>query len=222
VRSGTNGITLFEAYDIQVPARYPTQTVQLGLPGKHNIQNALAAVLAVEASFPTTCDPLALATFKPPGRRFELRGDIKGIAVIDDYAHNPMSIRAVLEAARQRYLGREIWAVWQPHTYSRTQALLNAFINSFDHADHVFITDIYAARESPIPGMTSASVVAAMQHPDVRLTPTFADTVAILKAEVTSPAVVLVMSAGDAPQISTDYISYLQTRANAETSQSLE
>lgn len=215
VRSGRSNFTLFEV-DIHRWGN-SAQTVQLGLSGKHNIQNALAALLAVEFTFPNRCDVQALATFRPTARRFELRADINGIAIIDDYAHNPMSIRAVLEAAQQRYPERELWAVWQPHTYSRTQALFNDFTKAFGLADHVLITNIYAARESPIPGVTSASVVNAIKHPDVHLAPTFADAVAVLSGEVRAPAVVLIMSAGDAPQVGIDYLSYLQTKANAET-----
>ncbi|MBZ0286783.1 MAG: UDP-N-acetylmuramate--L-alanine ligase, partial [Anaerolineae bacterium] len=104
--------------------------VSLGIPGRHNIQNALAACSVVNMpdfglghTFPEAAK--ALESFEPTARRFELRADVGGIAVIDDYAHNPMSIRATLDAARQRYPDRELWAVWQPHTYSRTQALFD-------------------------------------------------------------------------------------------------
>ena len=105
-----------------------------------------------------------------------------------------------------------MWVVWQPHTYSRTQALFNDFVTAFTLADHVLITDIYAARETPLPGVTSAAVMAAMQHPDVRHTPTLDDVVAVLTAEVQSPAVVLIMSAGDAPAIGIEYLKVLQAR----------
>jgi UDP-N-acetylmuramate--alanine ligase len=132
------------------------------------------------------------------------------IAIIDDYAHNPMSIRATLDAARQRYPDRTVWAVWQPHTYSRTQALMDDFVKAFDVADHVLITDVYAAREQPIPGVTGTAVVERMSHPDARHASTFADVVAILRAEVKPPAVVLILSAGDAPQIGIDYLQVLR------------
>jgi UDP-N-acetylmuramate--alanine ligase len=183
--------------------------VRLNLPGRHNIQNALAAcivanLLSIGPSFPKAAT--ALESFKSTARRFEIRADVGEIAVVDDYAHNPMSIRAVLEAARQRYPGRTIWAVWQPHTFSRTQALMPDYVKAFDAADHVLVTDIYAARESPIEGVTSAAVVKAMKHPDARHTATFEDTVKVLSAEVKAPAVILIMSAGDAPQIGIEYL----------------
>lgn len=137
-------------------------------------------------------------------------GEVGDIAVISDYAHNPMSIRAVLDAAKQRYPEREIWAVWQPHTYSRTAALLDDFVNAFPLADHVLVTDIYAAREQPMPGVTSEAVVAKMQHPDARHTPTFADAAAALREAVKPPAAVIIMSAGDAPQIGEAYLRALR------------
>jgi UDP-N-acetylmuramate--alanine ligase len=139
-----------------------------------------------------------------------VRADVNGIAIVDDYAHNPMSIRAVIEAAKQRYPERDVWAVWQPHTYSRTQALFDQFVTAFDEAEHVLITDIYAAREAPNEGVSSALVVAAMKHPDVRHTPTFADAVAVLRDNVQVPAVIVIMSAGDAPEIGVQYLKLLE------------
>ena len=132
--------------------------------------------------------------------------------MIDDYAHHPLKIRAALEAARSRYPDREIWAVWQPHTYSRTQVLWDDFTHAFADADHVLMTDIYAAREQPIAGITGAAIAAALDHPDARFVPTFAEAVDLLDAEVKSPAAILIMSAGDAPQIGVDS---LKKRSNA-------
>jgi UDP-N-acetylmuramate--alanine ligase len=234
----SKGITTF-TFKMNSPGKIIGK-VKLQSPGNHNVQNALAALVAVGCTKISLIgitkvleiddqDILkSLSTFKSTARRFDLRADMGGIAVIDDYAHNPMSIRATLDAARQRYPDRELWAVWQPHTYSRTQALFDDFAKSFDAADHVLITDIYAARENPIPGVTSARIVDAInQHTQdlfpslrsgegagvgifARHTPTFADTVAVLRAEVKSPAVILIMSAGDAPQIGIDYLQSLQ------------
>lgn len=195
-------------------------TVRLPVPGRHNILNAVAALLATNAvgawksgvgvSFLEAAK--ALESFIPPARRFEVRADVNGIAIVDDYAHNPMSIRAVLEAARQRYPERDIWAVWQPHTYSRTQALWDDFKTAFALADHVLVTDIYAAREQPVEGVNSAALAAVMPHPDARHTPAFADAVNALCEGVTAPAAIIIMSAGDAPQIGVDYLKRLEAR----------
>lgn len=210
IHTDNEGFTAFEVIfhsEHGIPAR-------IRLPGRHNVQNALAALLV---SPPVADAPMfyaglpALESFKPAGRRFDVRAEVNGIAVIDDYAHHPTAIRVTLEAARQRYPGRAIWAVWQPHTYSRTQALMEDYLNAFGQADHVLITDIYAARENPVPGVSSAAVVEAMKHPDVRHTATFEDTIRLLSEEVKSPAVILIMSAGDAPQIGIEYLKRLQT-----------
>jgi UDP-N-acetylmuramate--alanine ligase len=195
-------------------AKKPHAAVRLPLPGQHNVRNALAACLAASSA----CDPAlkaervaeALRSFKPAARRFEVRAEMNGIAVIDDYAHNPMSIRAVLEAARQRYPNRAIWAVWQPHTYSRTQALFGDFITAFDQADHVLVTEIYAARESPVIGVSGAAVAAAIRHPSARYTATFVEAVRVLTGEVCAPAAVIIMSAGDASQIGAAYANWLR------------
>ncbi len=186
--------------------------ITIPLPGDHNIQNTLAALIACEAAEHLRAEDMAVATqtFKATARRFELRADVGGIAIVDDYAHNPMSIKAVLEAAKQRYTERTVWAVWQPHTYSRTQALFDQFVTAFGEADHVLVTDIYAARETAIEGVSGAAVVAAMTHPDVRHTATFTDAVTILRDHVKAPAVIVIMSAGDAPDIGVQYLKLLQ------------
>ncbi len=188
--------------------------VHIKLPGAHNALNAAAALLAAPGDGRLWDRySIPLATFKPTARRFDLRADVNGIAIVDDYAHNPMSIRAVLEAARGRYPDRAVWAVWQPHTYSRTQALFDQFVTAFDAADHVLITDIYAARENPIPGVSSAGIVEAIQKENIRHTPTFADAVKALREGVQAPAVIIIMSAGDAPQIGIDYLQHIQGEA---------
>lgn len=183
---------------------------RMQVPGLHNVRNAMGAILAATSvGVSQDAAVAAVTTFRGTARRFELKGEVDGIAVIDDYAHHPAKIRATLQAARERYPDRQIWAVWQPHTYSRTQALMDDFLTAFGDADHVLITDIYAAREQPIPGVSAADLAARMDHPDARFVPTFADAVAALEAEVQPPAAVIVMSAGDAPLIGAAFLEYL-------------
>ena len=130
--------------------------LSLPVPGRHNVRNALAA-LAV-ANWHHIKPRLAakmLHDFHGAGRRFEFIGEAGGVIVIDDYAHHPTEVAATLSAARLRYPTRRIWAVFQPHTYSRTQALLQDYAHSFDDADQVLLLDIYAAREKIDLGMHS-------------------------------------------------------------------
>jgi UDP-N-acetylmuramate--alanine ligase len=180
---------------------------RLQIPGLHNVANALAAFAAADSQGVSFADAAkALSSFSGAGRRFDLRGEVGGVGVIDDYAHHPTAIRATLQAARQRYPDRAIWAVWQPHTYTRTQALLSDYATAFADADHVLVTDVYAAREKPLPGVTGEAVVAQFRHPDARLTPTLADAADVLANEVAAPAVIVIMSAGDAPWIGQEFL----------------
>jgi UDP-N-acetylmuramate--alanine ligase len=188
--------------------------VRLNLPGRHNALNAMAALIAsyfAGADLNEAVD--ALASFKGTGRRFELKGEVGGVAVIDDYAHHPTKIRATLQAARSRYPDRQLWAVWQPHTYSRTQALVEDYLDAFADADHVLITEIYAAREAPIPGVDAAEIAERMDHPDARFSGTLDATTDLLDAEVQGDAVVIVMSAGDAPKIGAAFLKRRQGKA---------
>lgn len=184
-------------------------TLALRVPGTHNALNATAAALAASSAAGLTIDVSlgAVASFEGTGRRFDLRADVYGVAVVDDYAHHPTAIRATLEAARQRYPDRDIWAVWQPHTFSRTRALWEEYKAAFAGADHVLVTDIYAAREQPTQGVTSAALVAEMQHVDVRHTGTLQKTAQVLQASVKPGACIIIMSAGDAPQIGVDFLA---------------
>jgi len=128
---------------------------------------------------------------------------------IDDYAHHPTEIQATLAAARQRYPRRQIWAVWQPHTYSRTQSLEERFSQSFKDADHVLVTSIYAARETN-PGYSAEKVVQRMAHPDARYVPDLDTAVATLTAEMQPDDVLLVMSAGDATRITREVFAAIK------------
>lgn len=177
---------------------------RLSVPGAHNVQNALAALIAsAQLGVPTEDALAALATYSGAGRRFEVRGQAGGLTVIDDYAHHPTAITVTLRAARAAYPQATIWAVWQPHTYSRLRALFDAFAAAFppEAADHVLITDVYAAREQQSEGPGIPELVARIAHPDVRHTPTLDSAVEALVAGVQPGDVVLILSAGDAPAI---------------------
>ncbi len=128
--------------------------LELSVPGRHNLQNALAAVAVadeLDVDFATTA--AALKGFQGAERRFERHGEADGVAVVDDYGHHPTEIAAVLAAARTIFSGR-IVVVFQPHRYSRTVQLLDAFGPALRDADDILLTDIYAAGEEPVPGIT--------------------------------------------------------------------
>ena len=138
----------------------------LRIPGRHNVLNAMAAVaVALELEVKPDVIREALATFSGVDRRFQMRGEERGITVIDDYGHHPTEIRATLDGARLCGF-RRIHVLFQPHRYTRTFHLMDEFARSFHQADSVFVLDIYAASEKPIEGVTAE--VAGGAHPPVR------------------------------------------------------
>jgi UDP-N-acetylmuramate--alanine ligase len=130
--------------------------IALPVPGKHNVYNALAATavaLELEISFEKIAE--AFASFKNANRRFQFKGEEKGITVVDDYGHHPTEILATLSAAKNSSGGRRTVVVFQPHRFSRTQELMDEFALSFNNADVLYVLDIYAASEVPIEGITA-------------------------------------------------------------------
>lgn len=201
-------------FDVQVGFGHLRQVVasaRLTVPGLYNVRNALAALAVVDGLgvFIPDAAP-ALRTFASAGRRFELRADVGGVAIIDDYAHHPTAIRVTVEAARQRYPQRMLWVVWQPHMYSRTQRLIDDYATAFAGADHVLVTDIYAAREEPIAGVDAVWAAAQLRDVDARASGSLQHTVRLLRDRVSAPAVILILSAGNAPQIGQDYLASIQ------------
>ena len=135
----------------------------LGVPGHHMVLNALATIgVALELGVEREVIRATLASFTGADRRFQKRGERHGVLVVDDYGHHPTEIAATLKAARQGFPDRRIVAAFQPHRYTRTQALLEEFGQAFFDADKVLVTDIYAAGEPPIPGLSGRSVVEAI------------------------------------------------------------
>jgi UDP-N-acetylmuramate--alanine ligase len=192
--------------------------VSLQVPGEHNVRNALAVMSIVDLlGLSRERAAKALGDFTGTGRRFQLVGEVNGISVFDDYAHHPTEIKATLAGARARYPERRIWAVWQPHTYSRTQTLFLDFSRAFKDADEVIVTEVYASRE-PKQDFTSAEVVSAMPHLSARYVETLNEVSKYLVENLQTGDVVLVLSAGDADQVSLDVIKGLNERQvnNAE------
>lgn len=171
---------------------------RLRVPGMHNVANALAAIIVgLDAGVDFPVIRQALADFGGVGRRFQVKGEVGQVTVIDDYAHHPTEIRATLAAARQRFPGRRLWAVWQPHTYSRTKMYLQQFADSFSAADRVIALDIYPSRETDTLGVDTAVVLQAMQHPNAVHIPRREDAAAYILDRVLPDDVILTLGAGD-------------------------
>ena len=143
---------------------------RLGVPGAHNVSNALAAIaIGLELDVPVDLIRKGLASFTGVERRFHLRGEKAGIMVVDDYGHHPTEIKATLAAAKEGWT-RRLVVLFQPHRYTRTRDLAQEFAQAFGHADLVFVTDVYAAGEPVIPGVTGAKLADTIRsagHPSV-------------------------------------------------------
>lgn len=187
--------------------------VRLRVPGEHNVQNALAAIIvALDLQIEFSQIRASLATFGGVGRRFQVTGEVGGVTIIDDYAHHPTEIRATLSAARQRYQRRRIWAVWQPHTFSRTSLLLSRFAGSFGDADRVIALDIYRSRETDSQGISTSDVVKAMCHPDVVYIPQIDSAVEHLLDRIRPDDVVITLGAGDGNLVGEKLLTALKER----------
>ena len=150
-------------YDIRVPGGAGAGGLELSVPGRHNLQNALAAVaVGLEIGVPFPAIAAALRDFRGAERRYQVRGVAQGVTVVDDYGHHPAEIAAVLRAARDGQPARVV-AVFQPHRFTRTRDLLEDFGPALGLADVVVLTDIYAAGEAPIPGITLEALTDAVR-----------------------------------------------------------
>ena len=170
--------------------------LELNVPGRHNIDNAAAALaVGLHLGLPTAGLLAGLASFAGTGRRFELKGTVHGIRVIDDYGHHPTEIRVTLDAAR-RYAGDgRLLVIFQPHRYSRTQAFMSEFASSLSLADDVTLLEIYAASEKPIAGVSSEVIAQSMTNG--KYIPNFVEATDAL-IEMAKPGdVIMTLGAGD-------------------------
>ena len=154
------GSVSFDLYKKQVLI----SRIDLSVPGEHNVSNALAAIATADLlglSIEVIC--LGLKSFSGTARRFEYKGEKDGVVIIDDYAHHPTEIHATLMAA-QNYPHREIWCIFQPHTYTRTKAFFDDFVDALSLADHVILANIYAARETDTLGVSSKQLMQVLRE----------------------------------------------------------
>jgi UDP-N-acetylmuramate--alanine ligase len=178
---------------------------RLEIPGRHNVLNALAAIaVGLDLEIPFLTIARALGGFTGVQRRFQVRGEARGIMVVDDYGHHPAEIRATLGAARAGF-DRRIVTVFQPHRYSRTQHLRQEFVTAFNQADELIVLDIYPAGEAPIPGVTAADLAEAIRaHGHRNVTYGGSDRAAVLDHLVDGLRrgdMVLTLGAGDVGQL---------------------
>jgi UDP-N-acetylenolpyruvoylglucosamine reductase len=189
--------------------------VSLPLAGEHNVRNFLGALAAAEAAGYVFTEPVENLKISRKltgtARRLEHKGESCGIIVLDDYAHHPTEVRATLSAVRQRFPRRTVWALFQPHTYSRTRALLHDFCGSFENADHVLITDIYAAREHDTMGVSSHDLVAGLgTHPDARYVGGLNAASERLLSELAAGDVLVTLGAGDGYRVGEQVLEALR------------
>lgn len=182
--------------------------VELGVTGEHNIYNSLAAVaVARSLDIPMETILRGLKRFTGTDRRFQKKGSVNGCTIIDDYAHHPQEIAATIEAAK-KYPHRKLWIVFQPHTYSRTAALLDDFAGALSQADEIVLADIYAAREKNTIGISSDDLRKHMleQNTNVYYIPKFEDIEDFLLQHVKEGDVLITMGAGDIYKVGDDLL----------------
>ena len=192
----------------------------LRVPGDHNALNALCALVVADAlGVPADIAARSLGGFGGVGRRFELRGEAQGVRIIDDYGHNPTKIRATLAAARQRYPVARLWAVWQPHTFSRTRALIEEFASAFGDADEVLVLPVYAARERiedfpyDAAWLNPIAISRRLRHRSARPMATMNDAAGMLFGLTRGGDVVITLSAGDGNAVGERLLSMLREAA---------
>jgi len=188
--------------------------LKLHLPGRHSATNALAAVaVAQELEIPFSKVAAALESFTGIDRRFEMKGEAKGVTVIDDYGHHPVEIQATIRAIRDGWK-RPLTVIFQPHRYSRTRDLFDEFLVSFEGADRLILTEIYEAGEEAISGVSSEALYQAMKrrgHLEIEFIPDKKEIAKHLAPKLKSGDIVLTLGAGDIYRVGEELIEILQS-----------
>lgn len=185
-----------------------SEHIVLSVTGDHNVSNALASIAAAEL-LRLSMDTIlkGLLSFSGTDRRFEYKGTLNGVTIVDDYAHHPTEITATLKAAHH-YPHKKLWCVFQPHTYTRTKAFFHEFAEALSHADHVVLADIYAARETDTLGISSSHLAEELKAlgTDAYYFPSFGEIENFLKANCVSGDLLITMGAGDVVNIGEDLL----------------
>jgi UDP-N-acetylmuramate--alanine ligase len=193
--------------------------VELPMPGRHNVYNALSAVcVGLEVGVPFGLIADALSEFEGVSRRFEVVGEVGGVTVMDDYGHHPTEIEAVFRAARSVWPERRIVAVFQPHRYTRTQALCHTFGSCFDVADLVLLADIYPAGERKMAGVSSGLILEAARdhgHKAIHYVGDIPSACDSAFQHVRPSDVVITLGAGDIWKVGVDLLERLKSSVNS-------
>jgi UDP-N-acetylmuramate--alanine ligase len=191
--------------------------IELPVPGKHNVYNALAATaVALELDIPFAKIADAFAGFRNANRRFQFKGDAAGITVIDDYGHHPTEILATLQAAKYSAGGRRTVVVFQPHRYTRTQELMDEFALAFNNADVLYVLDIYAASEAPIEGITAEVLTENIRrygHKNVQYIGSVEGAADVVCPELSPGDLVITLGAGSVTRLSDEILGKLADTA---------
>jgi UDP-N-acetylmuramate--alanine ligase len=188
--------------------------VQLNVPGLHNVYNALAAIaVGFELKIPFEQIAKALNEFVNADRRFQFKGEEAGVLVVDDYGHHPTEIKATLAAAKISSAGRRIVVLFQPHRYTRTQDQMEEFARSFNNADMLFVTDIYAASEDPIEGVTAEVLTEAIKrygHKNAQYIGPLDNAAATLREHIRAGDMVITLGAGTVHRVGDQLLGLLR------------
>ncbi|BBF44492.1 UDP-N-acetylmuramate--alanine ligase [Lachnospiraceae bacterium KM106-2] len=188
----------FGEYDLYIDGKFESH-IELSVVGEHNILNSLSAIaVGIQLGVSVQTIQAGLIHFHGTDRRFEYKGEVNGITIIDDYAHHPTEIEATLKAAAS-YPHKELWCAFQPHTYTRTRAFLKDFAKALSHADKVILADIYAAREKDPGDISSRDLLNELKKlgKETYYFPTFTEMQDFIKANCKNGDLLITMGAGD-------------------------
>jgi UDP-N-acetylmuramate--alanine ligase len=195
--------------------------VELRVPGMHNVYNSLAAIaVGFELEVPFAQIAEALSTFTGAHRRFQFKAEVDGVLVIDDYGHHPTEIRATLAAAKIGSGGRRTLVLFQPHRYTRTHDLMGEFARSFNNADTLLISEIYAASEDPIEGVSGETLTDAIQrygHKDVHYIGGLEGAAQSIREHIQPGDMVITLGAGTVNRVGDQIVELLRSRAGAQS-----
>ncbi|MFM9142286.1 MAG: UDP-N-acetylmuramate--L-alanine ligase [Actinomycetota bacterium] len=187
--------------------------MKLAIPGRHNLLNAAAAMAAgIELGAPVNKLLEGIASFSGARRRFEIRGEVNGVTVIDDYGHHPTEIKATLETARSFAGSGRVIVIFQPHRFSRTKAFADEFAQELGAADHTYLLEIYPADEQPIAGVTSAVIAHRMSSKSVTYEPSMPDVITQVVSKAKQGDLVLTLGAGDVTALAPLILENLQRK----------